>query len=327
MSTFSYLPSTFQPLPMGKPLRDAIEPLRPHQAREWPMVGDSVAMLRLRLQIRRIGPHFRTVLIIGEPGAGKETAARALHSMSPGAEGPFLVSALGNRIDYLIKLAQRGTLYFDRINEMPLDTQDELLEILRRNEWAQDGLAAPQRMRPRIIASTNQELRTLTASGRFRQELYQRIAMVQIPLPTLRERAEDIPALATHFLGRFERNRRKNIMIANDAMEWLKSYTWPGNVRELEEMLKNSVLHADGRVLEIDDFLALTEDDEPGAQNSIGKGTAQTARLHDVVQQHILRTLESCAGNKLHAAELLGISRSTLYRMLSNRSDGMQLES
>jgi len=291
------------------------------------MVGDSVAMQRLRLQIRRIGPHFRTVLISGEPGTGKETAACALHSMSPGAEAPFLASALGNRIGYLIKLAQRGTLYFDRINEMPLDTQDELLEILRRNEWAQNGLAAPQRMHPRIIASTNQELRTLTAAGRFRQELYQRIAMVQIPLPALRERSEDIPVLATHFLGRFAGRHCKDIMIANDAMEWLKSYPWPGNVRELEQMLKNAVLQAGGEVLKIDDFLALTEDDEQGAQDSIGKSTAQTARLHDVVQQHILRTLENCAGNKLHAAELLGISRSTLYRMLSNRSDGMQLES
>ncbi len=135
MATFSYIPSSFQPFPMGKPHNNIIEPPTPHQVKQWPMVGDSAAMQRLRLQIRRIGPHFRTVLISGESGAGKETAARALHRMSLGADGPFLASVSGNRIDYLAKLAQRGTLYFDRVNEMPLDMQDELLELLRRNEF------------------------------------------------------------------------------------------------------------------------------------------------------------------------------------------------
>lgn len=306
---------------MENPLNDGMEFPKPHQAREWAIVGDGAAMKRLRLQIRRIGPHFRTVLLIGEPGSGKETAARALHRMSSGTDRPFLVSTRGKQIASLMKRAPHGTIYFDRINEMPLEQQDELLEVLRRNEWAQDGLAAPQRMHPCIIASTNQELRTLTTSGRFRQELYQRIAMVQIPVPALRDRPEDIPTLTAHFLAQ---SHRKNITIANDAMDWLKSYAWPGNVRELEEMVGNAISHANGNHLEVDDFLAQAEDFISPTEEYAGQNDGQTARLQDVVEQHVLRILEMCAGNKLQAAELLGISRSTLYRMLSNCSPGAQ---
>ena len=284
------------------------------------MIGDSAAMKRLRLQIRRIGPHFRTVLISGEPGSGKETAARALHRMSHGADGPFIASASGNRISYLTKLAQRGTLFFHHINEMPLDTQDELLDILRRNEWAQDGLAAPQRMHPRIIASTNNDLRALTASARFRQELYQRIAMVQIALPPLRERIEDLSMLTTHFLHRLSLFSPKNITIANDAAEWLKSYAWPGNIRELENMLDNAALQTKDSVITAEQLPALAKSRNVHVEEAAPEDASTPARLQYVVEQHVLHVLKNCAGNKLRAAELLGISRSTLYRMLGTCS-------
>jgi DNA-binding NtrC family response regulator len=288
------------------------------------MVGDSAAMQRLRLQLRRIGPHFRTVLIQGDSGTGKQTVAYALHRMSPVVDGPFLTSASGNRIGYLMKLAQHGTLYFDRVDEMPLNTQDEMLEVLCRSEWAQDGLAAPRRIHPRLIVSTTQDLRALTAAGQFRHELYQRIAMVQIPAPSLAERVEDIPLLASHFLDRFARVCRKNFILADDAMAWLKHYTWPGNVRELRDMLEKAALQTEDGIIKAEQFPALADDLLMDREKVSGQNACEPARLQDVVEQHVRYVLKNCAGNKLRAAELLGISRSTLYRMLSACSAEMQ---
>ena len=289
-------------------------------------------MQRLRLQVRRIGPHFRTVLVSGEAGSGKELAARALHDMSPGAAGPFVVCHAatlndaqgdvgegGDCIAGLMKMAHRGTLFFDGVSEMPLDVQSRLLRVLRRHEWAQDGLVAPQKMDLRIVASSSQDLRGLVAAGRFRQELYHRIATLEISLPPLRERMEDIPELAVCFLRRFARLYGKSVdRIAEDAMEQLKLHRWPGNVRELENVLQNGVLLSDGAVLaahELPTFAA-------GADAHSNTGVGGMARLQDVVEQHVLMVLKGCAGNKLRAAEALGISRSTLYRMLETCSRG-----
>lgn len=314
MATFSYIPPSC-PVPFGEPQGGSVA--LPALA-EWEIVGDSAAMRRLRLQVRRIGPHFRTVLVSGESGTGKEMVARALHRMSMRADGPFVVSAADNRIDDLMKMARRGTLFFDGIGEMPFKTQDELVGILRRNEWAQEGLAAPQKMNTRIIASTSRDLRALAVAGQFRQELYQRIAMVQIRIPSLRERIEDVPALAAHFVERFARTQGKNVRtIAKNAMERLQSHDWPGNVRELEAVLCDPVLKCDGGVLEAQQLPELATRPAAGAERA-----ETTARLQDVVQQHVLEVLKNCAGNKLRAAELLGISRSTLYRMLDACSAG-----
>jgi DNA-binding NtrC family response regulator len=311
MSTFSYLPSSFRPIPPGKVSKRRIEPQTSRPAEDSPLLGESAEMKRLRLQIRRIGPHFRTILLTGEPGTGKQIAARALHRTSLSANGPFIVSASGNRISYLMKLAQQGTLFFRSIHEMPLDTQDELLDLLLRNDWAQDGLAAPQRTHPRIIASTIHDLRALVSSRQFRHDLYQRLSMVQIALPPLRDRIEDIPTLANHFLEKFTLLSHQNITMASDTIEHLRSYAWPGNVRELENMLEQAALQIKSGSLSIEHLPALSPDRETDQQSP-----QETARLQDVVEQHVLQVLKNCAGNKLRAAEVLGISRSTLYRML-----------
>jgi DNA-binding NtrC family response regulator len=320
MATFSHISSPFQPVagiePQGDPLTFPYLLKRTDGA----IVGDSVAMKRLRMQIRRIGPHFRTVLIHGERGTGKELVARALHHESVRADDAFVAAAFGNRISYLMKMARGGTLFFKGIDEAPLETQDELLEALRRQEWSQEGLAAPQRLSTRIAASTEQDLRGLVASGRFRQELYQRIGMVQIGVPALRERMDDVPALAMHFIAGFEKQYRQAMTIAKDAMELLKSHRWPGNVQELEDVLANAVLQRERGEIRAQQLIFSAALPEIDRSEACTVDAGKAARLQEVVDRHVLRVLHDCAGNKLKAAEVLGISRSTLYRMLESCS-------
>jgi DNA-binding NtrC family response regulator len=295
------------------------------------MVGTGPAMVRLRMQVQRIGPHFRTVVLSGEAGTGKELAARALHRLSHGAAGPFVrwrtgkvpaensntaAAAASADIDGLVKKAHDGTLFFDGINEMPLEAQSHLLRVLRRQEGSQVEVGASQKMHVRMIASTREDLRGLASAGRFLQELYQRLATVEITLPPLRERREDIPGLAMWFLARMSLRFGKSVdEIAEAAMRRLEAHPWPGNVREMESALRHGVERCGGRVLEAGDLLMLA--DGPAMADGLG-----TVRLQDVVEQHVLRVLKNCSGNKLRAAELLGISRSTLYRMLEARSYG-----
>jgi DNA-binding NtrC family response regulator len=284
------------------------------------MLGDGVGMRRLRMQVERIGPHFRMVLVRGEMGTGKELAARALHGCSLDREGPFVVchaAALGDvtdsdadgRIRELMRTAYRGTLFFDGIEEMPLAAQSRLVRAIE------------QRMGTRMIASAAQDLRLLTASGRFRQDLYYRIGMVEIVLEPLRERLDEIPGLAMSFVKRFSRLYEKRAeRIADDAMERLLGYDWPGNIRELENVMRNGVLQCEGEVLEAGHLASLLEMRWVPVHDGGMNRMDAPDRLQDVVEEHVLRVLKRCAGNKLRAAELLGISRSTLYRMLEGCS-------
>jgi DNA-binding NtrC family response regulator len=298
----------------------------PVEKSELEIVGNSAAMKRLRLQIRRIGPHFRTVLVSGESGTGKELVARKLHAMSLGASGSFVAchaaalenllvecAANGGSADPLCRLMKRpqgGTLFLDGINEMPLEGQGRLVGALKKHELMQSRLEASQRIDLRLIASTCEDLRILASTGRFRQDLYQLLATVDIAVPPLRERMEDLPELARCFLGRFALLYRKSVHgIADEAIERMQCYCWPGNVRELESVLRNTVLRSESEVLESHHLPVFAE--------SITMASAtESVRLQDVVEQHVLRVLKNCGGNKLRAAEVLGISRSTLYRML-----------
>jgi DNA-binding NtrC family response regulator len=309
----------------------AIPPTAPLMAaagekHEYEIVGSSAAVRRLRLQIRRIGPHFRTVLIQGEAGTGRELVARALHEMSQGAGGPFVVchaTDIANAaadeermeaIGRLMKIAQRGTLFLAGVGEMPLEVQGPMLNALKRYELAQVRVNASQRADLRMIASTVEDLKILVSTGRFRQELYQRLATVDIALPPLREHMEDLPELVRHFLHRSTSLYGKSIhRISESAMERMQRYRWPGNVRELESVLRNGVVQSEGRVLESCHLPMFAEEIAPERP---AMGASESARLQDVVERHVLRVLKDCRGNKLRAAEVLGISRSTLYRML-----------
>jgi DNA-binding NtrC family response regulator len=306
-------------------------------AGEGKIVGNSAAMRRLRVQVHRIGPHFRTVLVRGEAGTGKELVARTLHKMSHGANGPFVLCHAAEFEDALSKFAgagesentigslrnifPQGTLFLNGIDHMSLEMQDRLLQALGQYESAERQLEASQgepKTDLRIIASTSEDLKILVSTGRFRQEIYQRLAMVEICLPPLRERMDDLPELARHFLDRLAAVYGRRVHeIADDAMERLQRYHWPGNVGELETVLRHAVLDSGGKVVEpyhLPSFPGMT------ASGCATLQTGESARLQDVVQQHVLRVLKDCRGNKLRAAEMLGISRSTLYRMLESSS-------
>jgi DNA-binding NtrC family response regulator len=319
--------------------QDRVNALKPDAAEVQPVyedgfeiVGGGSAMTRLRLQVRRIGPHFRTVLVSGEAGTGKKLTARALHRLSHGVGERFVVcdatamsdwatgsegaAASAEQLDRMVKMAQGGTLFFDRIGEMPMEAQVQLLRVLRLQERSHNGLTEASKVNLRIIASTREDLKILTFSRRFRQELYQRLAMVEIALPPLRERMEDIPELAMWLLRRLPLLYGAGIeRISEDAIARLQAHQWPGNVRELDGVLKRAVLQCDGTVMRAEHLTAL---EETGTAEQAMSEAAGTARLQDVVEQHVLRVLRNCGGNKLRAAELLGISRSTLYRMLDS---------
>jgi DNA-binding NtrC family response regulator len=286
------------------------------------LIGDSPATRRLRLQIHRIGPHFRTLLLQGEMGTGKELAARALHARSGGAHTSFVhchgaaLADTAEREDFfagsspwrLLMARQGGTVFLDSVDEMPSRAQSRLVEILAEQ--------APDRTYPRMIAAACQSLQRLVAAGRFRPDLYHRLSAIEIVIEPLRTRREDISALAHHIVRRFSALYGKGeIAIAGNALDLLKSHGWPGNVREMENALRNAVLACDENTLE-PQHLSLMEFAASPAGPMPAKEPVGVTKLQDVVERHVQNVLQTCSGNKVRAAEMLGISRSTLYRML-----------
>ena len=269
------------------------------------LAGQSPAIQRVRAQLQRIAPHFRIALITGETGTGKETVARFLHARSAGASGPFIAWQAADfagelnddRNSTLLEKVQGGTLFLEYILEVAHAHQPLLLRLLQQ--------VATRRQDVRIIAATRQELRPLVATGQFREDLYQRLTAVEIALPPLRKRAEDIATTAEILL------RRIGITaIAADAIAHLERHTWPQNVRELRQALERAAAIAEGQVIEARHLS--TPENSPASISPL----RPMERLDDVIKRYVLEVLTRCSGNKLRAAEVLGISRSTLYRML-----------
>jgi DNA-binding NtrC family response regulator len=280
---------------------------------ELKIVGESEAIRSLRTRLSRLGPHFRIALLRGEPGTGKELVARTLHGFSSHASGPFVVCRPAEddeKLRNLIEKAHRGTLYLDRIERATAEAQDDLLDVLKSRERPRHGRIVVHGLEARVIASATEDLRVLAAAGRFRQELYARLAALEIGLPPLRERAEDIPLLAEYFLEHHAQ-RYEHVALTKDALERLKEHHWPGNVSELKERLYRAAVESEG-LIEAED-LAFSK---PVGVPERAPEPAGSTRLQEVVEQHVFQVLKGCAGNKVKAAELLGISRSTLYRML-----------
>jgi DNA-binding NtrC family response regulator len=301
------------------------------------LLGDSSVVRRLRSQVQRIAPYFRTALLRGEIGAGKQFVARTVHSLSAGADGPFIISnatSLAEAIAAeassplaasLLESANGGTLYLDAVGELPFALQAGMLRFIRACE---EKRAAPSPgrgdlLRPdtRILTASHRDLRTLSAIGQFRPDLYARLSVVEIFVPPLRQRAEDIPMLAAWLLRRLAHRTGQNPKVLSEAtLAQFEGRLWPNNLRDLERAVAQAASLADGLMIEPRHLLALVE--SPTAHSPAAP--ARLERLQDVIQQHVLEVLTQCGGNKLRAAELLGISRSTLYRMLDANSASPQ---
>jgi transcriptional regulator with PAS, ATPase and Fis domain len=324
-----------------------------------PIVGASARMQRLLKLVARVAPTDSTVLILGESGTGKELVARSLHVLSKRAQGPFVPVNIGalpeslmeselfgyargaftganaDRVG-LVEAAHGGTLFLDEIGDMPLGTQVKLLRTLENNEVRRLGETTPRLVDVRVIAATHRDLQALVADGRFRDDLYYRLNVVQLELPPLRERADDIGLLASFFLERAARRTgRKSLRFAPDAMALLARYPWPGNVRELENAIEHTVAVAEHDTLGSNDLPASVRTPRllTRTAGSVGDGTvpgdgARDARgrgpgrdpdlrsLDDVTREHVLRVLARHDDNATAAAKQLGVSRTTLWRML-----------
>lgn len=308
-----------QPLGQSQDRKLSVEPVAcgaENSRSDWALLGESVAVRRLRSQIGRVAPYFRTALIRGEAGSGKEFVARAIHELSPAGEGPFIVADVRLLVESedrvaaeLFELAHGGTLYLTPVGELSFSHQAALLRFFQASE-----LRRVDSPRTRILAASDGDLRTLAASGQFSRDLYARLSTVQIFVPPLRQRVDDIPILGTWLLRRLaEEIGQSPKMFAESAILRLQEHPWPNNLREFERVVAQAAALADAELIEARHLRALFE---PEVVESPGIATSKSERLHDVMQRHVLDVLTRCGGNKVRAAELLGISRSTLYRML-----------
>ena len=307
------------------------------------IIGDSPSMRKMFHLMARILDKDITVLVQGESGTGKELVVRALHRYGSRAAGPFVAVNCGaipaNLIESelfghlrgsftdatrdkqgLVEAAVGGILMLDEIGEMPLALQTRLLRFLQQGEFQKVGSHVTQTVDVRVIAATNKDLGHEVAEKRFRDDLYYRLNIIQVRVPPLRERREDIPLLADHFL---RENRRQGITSAARfspaALGLLSRYRWPGNVRELEMVLKNVSLFADGEVLDVQDFAQFQHLSSGRAQDPSGAGLQRFSglTLGEVEREVILHALDRNRGNKKRTAEELGIDRRTLYNKLA----------
>jgi len=306
------------------------------------IIGRSPLMLELFAKLRRVGPHFQTVLVSGETGTGKELVARALHNLSPVSKRPFVVSNCSAIVPTLIESelfghvrgaftgatqdkvgvfehAQGGTLFLDEIGELPLEAQAKLLRVIQNHEVQRVGSPAQKKVEVRIVAATNRDLRRLAAEGKFREDLYYRIAMVELTLPRLCDRKEDLPLLQRHFVSTFSSEYKKTVKgITRRAQISLATHNWPGNVRELQNAIGNACMMTENDVIDVADL-----PEHLRKRSSSGAPPEGLMSFADLQKKHLLYVLHEVNGNKAKAAEVLGISRTTLYEMLA-RIDSAQ---
>lgn len=301
------------------------------------MVGRSPLMLEVFARIRRIASHFRTVLVTGATGTGKELVARALHRLSPASRGPFVVCNCSALVENLVESelfgyvrgaftgatqdkvglfehADGGCIFLDEIGELTPAAQAKLLRVLQNRQVQRVGSLTARNIDVRVITATHRNLRTMVQEDHFREDLYYRLAVVEIDLPVLSDRREDLPLLERYFIEKFSAEYNKPIAgLVRRAQTRLATYPWPGNVRELENVIGNACMMADGNLIDIED---LPERLRKPLHEDLG-GNEIFLSLEEVQRRHVLRVLESVGGNKARAAEVLGIGRATIYQLLS----------
>ncbi len=311
------------------------ELLRTHQFEG--IVGRSPLMLQVFDRIRRVAPHFRNALVTGATGTGKELVAMALHRLSPAAKGRLAVCNCSAVVETLFESelfghakgaftgavqdkaglfehANGGTVFLDEIGDMPLETQSKLLRVLENGEIQRVGSPAVRRVDVRIVAATNRDLPDLMARRQFREDLYYRLSMVEVKLPRLVERKEDLPLLERYFIEQFAAQYNKDIRrISPRAQILLAHYSWPGNVRELRSVLGSACMMAQGEAIDVGDL-------PENFRTRIAQRTAAEEdgwlTLAEMERRYLLRVLESVGGKKAQAAKILGVHRATVYRLL-----------
>jgi len=324
------------------------------------IVGRSAVMREVFKTIGQVSTSNATVLVTGESGTGKELVARAIHFAGPNRDQPFVAvnctafprelleselfghargAFTGAVADKLgrFALAGAGTLFLDEIGELPVDLQAKLLRVVQERVFERVGDSKPVPLRARIITATHRDLAAMVREGTFREDLYYRLRVVELNLPPLRARREDIPTLVEHLLAKIAREQHKRIRyVAREALDVLVRYAWPGNVRELENALTRAVVLTNGEVLEVA-ALPIAADDadeddgaDPGAHDERGHDATETAEgashapmdlghmvtLRELERRHISAVLLATGWNKRRSCGVLGITRPTLDRKI-----------
>ena len=293
------------------------------------IIAKSPKMQQVIEVIKVVARSNATVLITGDSGTGKELVARAIHSQSQRRDKPFVAISCAALPESLLEselfghekgsftgayaqkkgkfeFANRGTLFLDEIGEMSANIQVHLLRVLEEKVLTRVGGNEEIKVDVRIISATNKDLKKAVARGEFREDLYYRLNVVTIELPPLRERREDIPLLAEHFLNKFVLENQKEVAgFSPEAREFLLRYDWPGNVRELENAIERAVILAKNSLIEVADL--------PDQSLSLARSALQGKSLKEMEKNHILNVLSETGGNYSQAARILGITRMTLY--------------
>jgi DNA-binding NtrC family response regulator len=315
------------------------------------IIGNSPSMWDMFSRIRRVAPHYRAVLVTGETGTGKDLVARTLHSLSPAAQGRYVVLNCSAVVETLFESelfghvrgsftgathdkaglfehAHGGTLFLDEIGDMPLSTQAKLLRVLQNQEVLRVGSLTPRKVDVRVVAATNRDLRTEIAEKRFREDLYYRLSMVEIQVPALEDRKEDLPLLERHFITKFGGQYGKEISgMTRRAQMRLALHSWPGNVRELENVIGHACMMTLGDTIDLQDLPPYLQSaaSAPGShanQEPVSSLDAESGMgtLEDQERQLIVRAMQSAEGNQSQAARILRIGRDALRYKLKKHN-------
>jgi two-component system response regulator HydG len=311
------------------------------------IIGHSGEMEKIYRILSKVAQSTHPVLVLGESGTGKELIARTIHSFGPNSQKPFLPVDCGSLVPTLIESelfgyvkgaftganrskdgllisAEGGTVFLDEIGELSLDLQAKLLRALQEKEVRPVGATHRVPIKARIVAATNRDLAEMVERGTFRKDLFYRLNVVNLRLPALRDRREDIPLLAAHFLDRISHEHEIKFMLSDDALRTMMHHDWPGNVRELENAVERACALSSGPVLHLGDLPTQLQQQGLAAHRAAaiateeegGTEAVQVKALADLEREAILGAIRTLNGDKLQAAKLLGIGKTTLYRKL-----------